>query len=91
MKIFTIFDMSADTFANPTFAPSVAAFERDVAMALKNPPAQPTAFHTYPDQFKLFYLGEFNSDTGVIVGFDFPQEIGRASDLLNSSPVASAA
>lgn len=89
MKIFTILDLKADVFSNPTVSPSVAAFVRDVAMTLKSPPPQPSAFHEHPQDFKLYCAGEFNTDTGIITPNEPLEFIGSASDFV--SPVASAA
>jgi len=89
MKIFTMLDSGAETYAPPTVSASVTSFTRDVGLALKNPPQQPTPFHTYPEQFRLYYIGDFDPVTGVISAQESPQFLGLASDYL--SPVASAA
>lgn len=89
MKLFTVLDTKADHFAPPTSSHSVAAFTRDVGMALRNPPQQPSAFHENPQDFKLFCIGEFDTSTGVITPYETIQYLGIASEF--ASPVASAA
>nr|QJB20608.1 MAG: nonstructural protein [Microvirus sp.] len=89
MKLFTICDTAADHYANPTASPSIPAFTRDVAMALKNPPQNPSAFHENPKDFKLYCIGDYDTSTGVITPIDPPQYLGNAEEF--ASPVASAA
>ena len=89
MKLFTILDSKAEHFANPVCAPSIPAFLRDVAMTLRNPPQNPSAFHEHPADYKLYCVGEFSVQTGLLVGLDIPQYLGTAAEHI--SPVASAA
>lgn len=90
MKLFTIQDTKSERFSNPTAAPSVQSFTRDIAMTLRNPPSQPSAFHEHPGDFKLYCVGDFDESTGIIETFRVAEYLGTAAEFM-PSPVASAA
>ncbi len=62
-KIFTVFDSKAEAFNTPFFlaakGQAVRAFEDEVN-------SENSEFSKHPEDYTLFCLGEYDSDTGAI-------------------------
>lgn len=65
MQIYAIKDLEAKTMGTPFFQPSqphaVRAFKTEINRA-----DQTNTIYLYPEEFDLYYLGEFNEETGEI-------------------------
>nr|QJB20101.1 MAG: nonstructural protein [Microvirus sp.] len=79
-RMFAVFDMKIGSYAQPFFLPSVPAAKRAFRDAASDPS---TMLHKHPADYALFYLGDFDDETGSIVGIQ-PENLGLASSFLNS-------
>lgn len=83
MIIFSIYDIKAQVYSLPVFEVNRATFMRSFGVAC-NEPGSP--FNSYPDDYQVFEIGEWDSDTGSILPrskFDF---VGVARDFLVRAP-----
>lgn len=69
-KIFTVYDVQAETFGQPFFMQSEGIALRSFHEAALNPESE---ISKYPDDYVLYAIGEYNDDTGHIT----PQEPKR--------------
>lgn len=80
LKMYTVRDAKAEVYNAPFYKRSHGEAERDFAMAIrdeKNPSAK------YPEDFDLFFVGEYDDQTGVVKPLATPQHIAKAIDLVN--------
>lgn len=61
MKMFSIRDVKAEGFNVPFFQPTFGLAERMFQDAVKD---EKTSFAKHPEDFSLYYLGEFNTQSG---------------------------
>lgn len=62
-SMFSIFDVKARTYSQPHSSANVATALREVAAAMQNPDHP---FSRFPDDYALFYVGEFDDESGAI-------------------------
>lgn len=85
--IFTVYDSAAARFLEPFFAPTVEFAIRGFRQAVNTPDHQ---FNTFPADYTLFHIGEFNPETGEIAAHE-PHSLGVAItfiDRMESGPQA---
>lgn len=41
-----------------------------------------TMLNKYPDDYELYAIAEFDEDNGVVKGFEAPEQIARAKDMI---------
>lgn len=73
-KIFSIYDSKAEAFITPFFAPTAGVAIRSFATAAND---EQHNFHQHADDYTLFEIGTFNSDTGDLI----PHEAGISHGL----------
>lgn len=78
LKIYSIRDLKAETYNAPFYQPTHGLAERYFQNLVKDDKSQ---LHQYPDDFDLFHLGTYNTDTGRFKTLDIPQHICKASAL----------
>ena len=78
MLYFSIRDNAAETFENPFLRPTKAAAMRSVLDAM----GEPGPWGQHPEDYALYYLGEFDDSTGIILGTP-PEHISSLMDILN--------
>lgn len=71
-KMFSIRDGKAETFYPPFFKPSHGEAERDIRTATNDPKS---VLSQYPEDFDLYYLGEFDTNTGKFNAKDTPEHL----------------
>lgn len=89
LRVYSVFDAKAAVFDRPFYEQSdgsaVRAFSdavNDSRMTVNN---VPNMFFKHPEDYSLFCLGEFDSDTGVLIGEVPPKCLVTAAALkLNS-------
>lgn len=77
-KMFSIRDAKADTYFNPFYSPTQPEAERQFAAVANDPKS--TIFQ-FPEDFDLFLLGEFDTNTGIAKPLDTPLHISKALHL----------
>ena len=75
LKIFSIRDSKAETFNSPFYQPTHGEAERTFRTTVLDPK---TVINQYPEDFDLWYLGEYNSNDGKITPLDTPQHMLKA-------------
>ena len=65
MKVFSIFDKSAHVFGGLMLSNNEALMKRQVKSVLAAK-GFGKEIDTYPDDFELWQIGDFNEETGVI-------------------------
>lgn len=79
LKVFSIRDAKGAFYNNPYFKPSMGEGERDFMTAVND---DRTMLNKYPEDFDLYYLGEFDPQSGVMISLDTPQHMMKAVDVL---------
>ena len=74
LKIFTVFDSAAGAFLQPFFMQARGQAIRTFSDAVNNPEHQ---FYKHPQDYTLFYLGEFDDEHGTFDG-QAPESLGNA-------------
>lgn len=78
MKIFSIRDGKAECYYPPFFKKSMGEAERDFTELTRD---EKSMVAKYPEDFDLYYLGDYNDLTGQIKPLDTPQHIVKAVQL----------
>lgn len=61
--LFTIYDSAAGLFLNPFVAPSIEVAIREFRKMVNT---EGNNFNTFPEDFTLYHVGEFEPETGTI-------------------------
>jgi len=85
-EIFSLFDVKAATYGRPIFVPTMAVLVRELQGALKGD----DLLAKYPEDFRLFRLGSFDDQSGV-VEVSSPQFVCEVSSLREAQGAAKAA
>lgn len=75
LKMFSIRDAKAETFHPPFYQPTHGEGERHF-IDLCNEPKAPLA--RYPEDFDLWYLGDYETNTGKFSPLETPQHLLKA-------------
>lgn len=77
--IFTVFDSAAGAFLEPFFAPTIEFAIRGFRQAVNTEKHQ---FNTFPEDYTLYHIGEFNAVAGLIKPQD-PRSLGVAITFID--------
>ncbi|AXH74004.1 MAG: nonstructural protein [Microviridae sp.] len=83
-KMFSIYDQKSGTFHVPFFKPTHGEAERDFRSAVNDPKS---TLNQYPDDFDLYYLGEYDSNVGKFAPLDSPNHCLKAVQCVNPKPL----
>lgn len=75
-RIFAIYDSKARSFLQPFYAPEIAVAQRHFRTAANDAATQ---ICQYPEDFTLFYIGEYDDQSGVITPLDKMENLGLAN------------
>lgn len=84
--LFSVLDVKAETYSAPFVAPTKASALRQF-LDLAEKEGHP--FSAHPADYSLYYLGEFDDNTGQIVLLAEYERLGNAYELLRPSRSAS--
>lgn len=84
-KIFSIMDVKAQFFMKPFSEDHTAQAIRAFEIGSNDPKS---TFNRFPDDFALFEIGEFNSETGEFTPTPAPLNLCTARNLLKEVPNA---
>lgn len=80
LKAFSIRDTKAEVFNTPFFQKTHGEAER----AFKRLTAdQQSMIAQYPEDYDLYYIGEYDDQTGKLITIDSPQHLVKAVQLKN--------
>jgi len=75
LKIFSIRDAKSSLFHAPFYKISHGEAERDFRTASND---EKSTLNKYPEDFDLYYLGEYDDNTGKFQSLDTPQHVMKA-------------
>lgn len=82
--LIAVRDQKATEFTQPVTAPTRGAAIRSWGDQLNDPKNRDTDARRHPEDFSLWFLGEYDSNTGVITPAPVPQQLALASDLITN-------
>lgn len=77
-KMYAIRDSKAETYFNPFYSGTQGEAERQFAAVTNDPKSTICQF---PDDFDLFHIGEYDTNTGKLNALDTPSHIIKANAL----------
>lgn len=80
LKMFSIRDSKAEVFNQPWFAKTHGEAERNFTQLAKDPKSFVSQF---PDDFDLYFVGEYNDQTGEVLPLDTPHHLLKAISVIN--------
>ena len=78
LKAFSIRDNAVKSYERPFFQNSSEEAIRSFRNQIKNPQ---TIWHANPEDFDLFHLGFYDTETGIFTSLDTPSHIEKAINL----------
>lgn len=82
LKMFSIRDQKAETFNSPFFQPTHGEAERSFRQMVAD---QKTIVNKYPEDFDLYFVGEYNTNKGTFKTIDTPQHLLKAVSFINAA------
>lgn len=82
LKIFAVFDSKMAQFGQPFFDQNEGSAIRNFSDAVNDGSNPHNMWHKHPEDFSLFYLGDFASDNGELVPI-LPRSLVTASALFS--------
>lgn len=80
-KMFSIKDAAAEIYHPPFFKGTHGEAERDFKILVDD---KQSTLHKFPQQYDLYYLGTYDTNTGKMETLDTPQHVVKASDIRDS-------
>lgn len=80
LKAYSIRDAKAETFQQPFYKHTHGEAERDFTAVTRDPK---TTLHQFPEDFDLYHIGVFDTDSGKFQSLDTPQHILKAISVIN--------
>lgn len=84
LKIYSIRDAKAENFNPPFYAQTHGIAERNFRQLVNDEKSQ---VNKYPTDFDLYYIGEFDDNSGKIQSLDTPQHQIKAVQLVEQPSV----
>lgn len=81
--MYSIRDGKAEIFNTPFFKLTHGEAERDFRTAVND---DKTTLSRYPEDFDLYYLGEYDDNKGLTKPLESPQHIIKAVNCLKKKP-----
>ena len=75
LKAFAIRDSKAEYFNTPFFQKSHGEAERSFKQLTND---NQSTVSKYPEDFDLYYLGEYDDNTGTLAALESPQHVTKA-------------
>lgn len=80
LKIYSIRDSKSETFNIPFYKSTHGEAERDFRSLVND---GKSTVNQYPEDFDLYYMGEYNNLDGKLTPVDTPQHIIKAVQVVN--------
>lgn len=81
LKIYSIRDSKSEVFNVPFIKSTHGEAERDFRSLVND---QQSTVNKYPEDFDLYYMGEYDNNTGKLTPIDSPQHILKAIQVVNA-------
>lgn len=85
LKVFSVRDAKAEVYNQPFFQKTHGEAERTFRQLAND---QKSMINQYPDDFDLYYLGDFDDQTGLMTTLKTPQHIIKAVNCIPVSHLA---
>ena len=79
-KIFSIRDQKGEIFHPPFYKTTHGEAERDFQTTVND---EKSMLNKYPEDFDLYYLGEYDDQTGTFDSLDTPQHLLKAVSTIS--------
>lgn len=83
LKVFTIRDQKAEIFNTPFFQKTHGEAERNFRTLVND---SKSTISQFPEDFDLYFLGEYDDNLGTFKSLDTPQHVIKAIQLVESKP-----
>lgn len=80
IKVFSVYDAKAAYFGPPFFDQREESAIRQFSDVVNDGRNKDNQWHSHPEDFSLFMIGEFNNENGVLTGC-VPQSLITASAM----------
>ncbi len=80
LMIYTVYDKKAQIYHPPYYCHNVGHATRMFKTMFQQ---KESVINQYPEDFQVFELGEFNDSTGKMIGYQQPNFICTAADLIS--------
>lgn len=77
-KVFAIRDQKAELYNQPFFQKTHGEAERNFQTLVND---EKSTISQYPDDFDLYFLGEYDDNKGLLISLDTPQHVCKAVAL----------
>lgn len=81
LKAFTIRDTKGEVYNTPFFQKTHGEAERSFKSLLHD---NQSMVAKYPEDYDLYYIGEYDDQSGQLLGLDTPQHIVKAVQIMNT-------
>jgi len=82
-KIYSVFDIKGKVYTRPFFMNYHGEALREFGDAVQD---EKTRFHAHPEDYQLFYLGEFDDVSGIFTSLPHPENLGSALNFIEKKP-----
>lgn len=82
LEIFSVYDSKAKTWNNPIFTDNIATAKR---LFYNSVNMEESTFWKNPEDYTLFHIGTFDSETGTITALEAKDSLGLALDYLGEN------
>lgn len=79
-QIMAVHDMAARAYCKPFFVPHLQMGVRTFTDACNSPQSEVSK---HPADYRLYHLGEYDDETGLIFVLPFPLQIGHGPEFVN--------
>lgn len=83
LKIFSIRDAKCETFNTPFYQKTHGEAERNFHKLVQD---DKSTINQFPEDYDLYYLGEYDDNTGLTKGLDTPQHVAKAVQHTQQTP-----
>lgn len=80
LKVYSIRDAKAEVYNTPFYQKSHGEAERNFQTLVKD---EKSTVAQYPDDFDLYFIGEYDDNKGTFSTLDTPQHIAKAVSFKN--------
>lgn len=84
LKIFSIRDAKTEVYNAPFYQKTMGEAERNFHTTVND---SKTTISQYPEDYDLYYLGEYDDNTGQFKALDTPQHVMKAVDVTKKEPL----
>lgn len=81
LKMFSVYDVKAGSYGSPMFVPTVGLATRTFVEVCADPQSP---MSKYPGDYNLFELGEFDPNSGKVVGHNEPHFVISAAEAVET-------